>query len=251
MNLFKTAAEARATRYRVEPAGGVIGGWNTRYFGFDGATRVVPDDIDALFPVAFLVETDTSGEIPPHFHRADQFQVIVGGAGRLGKMPVSGITAHYAGTYTPYGPIVAEGNSVIFFTLRNGWDPGARYMPKSRAKLKPVARKYALGQPQLPIASELLASLPTVNSAPLIEPEANGLMASIIRVPPGAAFSGPDPALSRGQFWILVGGAMTHQGKQAGPLSCAFLSPEEPQFGMTASAAGAELLFLQFPRHDA
>ena len=65
----------------------------------------------------------------PHFHSADQYQVIVQGGGRLGVHDVGTVSVHYTDSYSAYGPIVAAGEGISWFTLRNAWDPGARYMP--------------------------------------------------------------------------------------------------------------------------
>ena len=82
-----------------------------------------------LYPMAFLVEKDPAAVVHPHFHSADQYQVIVQGAGRLGVHDVASVAVHYTDSYSAYGPIVAADEGVSWFTLRNAWDPGARYMP--------------------------------------------------------------------------------------------------------------------------
>src|SRR5215470_17255062 len=70
-------------------------------------------------PQAFLVERPyANARIEPHFHDVDQFQVVVAGDGRMGKKPVAPVTFQYADAYTPYGPIVANGHGISFFTLR-------------------------------------------------------------------------------------------------------------------------------------
>ena len=91
---------------------------------------------ESLFPMAFLVEQDPGKVVKPHFHQADQFQVVVGGEARMGTHDVTGIAVHYTNRYSAYGPIVATEKGVNYFTLRNGWDPGARYMPEQRLVLK-------------------------------------------------------------------------------------------------------------------
>jgi len=41
----------------------------------------------------------------------------------------------YTDAYSAYGPIVAGKSGIWWFTLRNRWDPGARYMPAEREVL--------------------------------------------------------------------------------------------------------------------
>lgn len=56
---------------------------------------------DAVGPVGYLVEQERNSTILPHFHQANQFQVVVAGGGLLGKLPVGPVTVHYAGAFTP------------------------------------------------------------------------------------------------------------------------------------------------------
>ena len=42
-----------------------------------------------MYPMAFLVEQDPGAVVGAHYHQADQFQVMVGGSGRLGTHDVA------------------------------------------------------------------------------------------------------------------------------------------------------------------
>jgi hypothetical protein len=64
-----------------------------------------------------------------------QFQVFVEGDGRIGAHTTTPPTVQYANGHTPYGPIVASAAGIQYFTLRQRWDPGAKYLPASRARL--------------------------------------------------------------------------------------------------------------------
>src|SRR5262245_41374714 len=54
-------------------------------------------------PSAVLVEDE--GVIRPHFHRVDQFQILVAGRAQFGKHEVEPVAVHYTDGYTPYGPL--------------------------------------------------------------------------------------------------------------------------------------------------
>jgi hypothetical protein len=69
-------------------------------------------------------------------------------------------------------------------------------------------------------------------------------------VPPGAAIAGPDPAQGRGQYWVVVGGAMRLDGETLGERSCVFVRPDEPPLRAVAGPGGAEIVAMQFPRKD-
>ena len=69
-------------------------GWNTPFIGKNRNTIApgeVPPADGVLYPVAFLVEKDAGAVVKPHFHSADQYQVVVQGGGSVtGPDPVSG-----------------------------------------------------------------------------------------------------------------------------------------------------------------
>jgi hypothetical protein len=118
--------------------------WHTLYLGttrYNMAPGTPDPAPDALFPMAFLVEQDPGGTANAHFHRQDQFQLVVGGYGMLGRHEVRPVTVHFTGAHTAYGPIRAsEDEGVAYFTLRNGFDPGARFMtiPENRVALRTI-----------------------------------------------------------------------------------------------------------------
>ena len=124
---------ARSTRRRQTSTG-----WNTAYIGANRYT-LPPDEKppadDTLYPMAFLVEKGPGAVTRPHFHQADQFQVVVAGRGMLGDHELRDGAVHYTDAYSAYGPIVAGKQGIWWFTLRNRWDRGARYMPAEREVL--------------------------------------------------------------------------------------------------------------------
>ena len=131
---------ARSTRRRQTATG-----WNTAYIGANRYTlppAEKPPADDALYPMAFLVEKWPSAVTRPHFHQADQFQVVVAGRGMLGDHDFSDGAVHYTDAYSAYGPIVAEKPGIWWFTLRNRWDPGARYMPAEREVLRAARDRH-------------------------------------------------------------------------------------------------------------
>jgi hypothetical protein len=198
-----------------------------------------------LYPVAFRVEQDPGTVSEPHFHQANQFQVFVEGDGFLGKTPVREVTVQYADAYTPYGPIVAGPNGVAYMTLRNGWDPGALFMPGAREQLRAFAKK-----PRAIVTATPVDSAPPTVSAreELIAPGADGLEAACWRIAPGETLTGPDPATGGGQYWVCLAGDDTNATTPMQRLSCLFLTPDEPRRTAAAGAAGLQMLVLQFPR---
>jgi hypothetical protein len=238
--LVTAAAEAAlATRRRAQSNGAAF--WHTTFIG---ANRYRPDAAplpapDAIYPMAFLVEQDAGVTVGAHFHQSDQFQVVVGGSGRLGTHEVEPVSVHFTGAFSAYGPIRAGAQGLHYFTLRNGWDSGARYMPGARGDL-PRARRHreALAGP---LGEE--SGFETV-----LAPKPDGLAAWRWRLPQGARLDGPDPESGRGQFWLVLDSTLERDRKSFGRHSCVFIGPDEPGLAVVAGAGGLDVLSLQFPR---
>lgn len=244
MTLIATAEAALANRRRAT-AGDGMGFWHTLYLG---TTRynMTPGDADpapdAVFPMAFLVEQDAEEVANAHFHQADEFQVVVAGEGTLGAHAVRPVTVHFAGAYTAYGPIRAGEGGITYFTLRNGFDPGARYM--MRGENREALRAVPGRRHREAVAGPLGAG----GSEVLLGPEPDGMAAWHYRVAPGECLSGPATDTGRGQHWLVVDGSVRRDGVVLGPLSCAFVYPGEAPFTAIGGPGGASLLAMQFPR---
>jgi hypothetical protein len=133
---------------------------------------------------------------------------------------------------------------VSYFTLRNGFDPGARFMTvrENRAALRSVpGRRHREA-----VAGPLPA--PADPSETLLGPDADGMTAWRFHLAPGKTIGGPDPAAGRGQYWVVTGGSLSHHGVRLGKLSCVFVYPYEPSFRAEAGTDGAEVIAVQFPR---
>lgn len=200
------------------------------------------------YPMAFLVEQPSSSVVRTHFHSSDQFQVVVAGGGLLGRHPVAPITVHYTNAHTAYGPIEAGEDGLHYFTLRNCYDPGARYIPEATEELKttPGRRPWQTTTPHVAPSG---AGLPREE---LLEPRADGLGAWLHRLAPGESLTGPDPALGAGQFWLVVAGTLRDGAAAAmPPLSLFFVGPEEAPLGTVAGPEGAQCVVMQYPRQPA
>lgn len=232
-------------------------GWHTTFIGENRLTRdaQAPEpDRATLFPMAFLVEKEPGAVVQPHFHRADQYQVVVSGGGRLGRHALEGVEVHYTDAYSAYGPIVAAEHGIAWFTLRNAWDPGARYMTSARAELRAArAEDYrhreAVAGAIHPMSDAELAAVAEVTCHPVLGPGPDGLATWHCKLPPSAELIGPDPSQGGGQFWIVLAGRLSTGGSPPlPPRSCAFVAPDDAALLVQTGAAGAEALCLQFPR---
>lgn len=93
----------------------------TPYFG----SSAEPDK-----PHASLNEPDPGLLASTHFHRVDQFQVVVGGKGKIGRHELSPYCVHFTRAYTPYGPLLSDAEDGLkFIVLRARHDAGSQRLP--------------------------------------------------------------------------------------------------------------------------
>ncbi|MDR3531712.1 MAG: hypothetical protein P4L90_14325 [Rhodopila sp.] len=231
-------------------------GWHTTFIGKNRNTlkegEAAPP-ADGLYPMAFLVEKEAAAVVHPHFHQADQYQVVVQGSGRLGIHDIASVAVHYTDAYSAYGPIVAADEGVSWFTLRNAWDPGARYMPEHRRQLREARAKYqhreATCGPLPPLTEQELVALTAPTSGAVIAETADGLGTWRYTVPANGSVTGPDPSTGGGQFWLVSSGSASVAGGALLPVqSCIFVAPEDAAAILLAGLGGADLICMQFPR---
>ena len=206
--------------------------------------------------MAFLVEKEAAAVVHPHFHQADQYQVIVQGSGKLGVHDVASVAVHYTDAYSAYGPIVAAEDGVSWFTLRNAWDPGARYMPAHRQQLRDARAKFqhreATCGPLPPLSDTELAALAAPVGEAVIAETADGLGTWRYTVPPAGSVTGPAPSTGGGQFWLVSSGsASVVGGALLPPQSVVFVAPDDAALVMAAGPGGADLICMQFPKRAA
>ena len=214
--------------------------WRTNY--------MVPPDEQPGQPQAFLAECGPQRVLRTHFHQNDQFQVFVSGDGTAGKHPIKPFQVHFARAFTPYGPIVANDAGVGFLTLRTRKDPGAQYLPEKREQLvstegrKPWQITSAVDFPEAaaPIAVKPLEGMQ----------DEFGLAGHAISMKPNATGLAPDPSNSNGQYVVVLGGSVMHDGAERKATTIIFVQPEEGQFKLQAGPEGLQAIALNFPKNN-
>jgi hypothetical protein len=202
---------------------------------------------DNGLPQAFLVIQPPSAVTPAHFHEPNQFQVFVEGDGRIGAHPTTPLTVQYANGHTPYGPIVASAAGVQYFTLRQRWDPGAKYLPASRAKLVTGNQRTRV-KGGLCVSSEAQRISRTAEAIDTVfTEETDGLAGWLYRMGPKQTCTLPGPAKGGGQYLVVASGTMVSGGVEYARHSVAYISPDETAFSVIAGVTGLDLLVLQFP----
>jgi hypothetical protein len=199
-------------------------------------------------PQGFLVTQPPGSVTPAHFHEPNQFQVFVAGSGRLGARPAPPLTVQYANGHTPYGPIVAGPEGLSYFTLRQHWDPGAKYVPGAMDKLKPgnqrtrMASGLELGDDGMRQAR----GAPQVET--IFEPEADGLAACLCRLGPHHTLPAvPQLTDKGGRYLVVAAGTIIHADRDLPKWSTIFVSQSDAIPELASGPGGADLLMLQFP----
>ncbi len=199
-------------------------------------------------PQGFLVHQPPNAITPAHFHEPNQFQVFVDGGGRIGAQTAAPLTVQYANGHTPYGPIVAGDQGVTYFTLRQRWDPGAKYVPANTALLKSGNQRRRL-KGGIGVGEESARCRRTQTAREtVLAPEGDGMASWIWRLGPGGEAVLPAPIDGGGQYLIVAAGTLAVDGRALGRLSTVFVSTEETAFTAQAGDDGLDLLVLQFPR---
>jgi rubredoxin len=216
--------------------------WNTTFM--TPPAPDVPQD-----PHAFLVESTKEDHFGTHFHRVDEFQVVLRGGGNMGKHALVPGLVHFARADTPYGPIGVADEGLQFLTLRACKDgSGAHFFPKGKETLLSITDRDPWQVSEHPVYEK------TNNAA--LRPFASikderGLAAYTIALAPGAKTSAPDPATTAGQYLLITGGSLKYQGKEHAALTIIFVKSTEKPFELEAGAQGLNALVLNFPKSRA
>ena len=251
MPFITSADDARAARKPIEVQGRTY--YLSPYMGtvptrgrYEPGNEVNDDGL----PQGFLVEQPAGAVTPPHFHDHEQFQVVVDGGGFVGKKAALPLSLHYAGGHTPYGPIVAGEEGIFYFTLRSRWDAGAKYMPASRDKLKPVKRKHRLAADIAVPGAEELKTASGDDCREVMEPLEDGTCAYLFSIGPGQSRSLETSVVAGGQYAIVVSGSAIEEGRILPRLSGLYRFRKEPPLSVTAGEQGAAVLLMQFSKDD-
>jgi hypothetical protein len=201
-------------------------------------------------PQAVLVQLEPAGAIRPHFHPVQQFQIAVGGDGRIGREPWRPGDVHYSDPYTAYGPISGSETGLQFITLRKEYDFGAYYMPESRHVRAEQLAAGRTGQ-QRSVTVATLATAAGTRPSPrwrtCLEDE-DGMTVKAA-APTGTEPAPPASVSGSGAFIVVVTGcirtaeAMLEQG------SIAFVPAGEstPALVAVPDAGAVNVCLLQFP----
>ena len=204
-----------------------------------------------LSPTMFLIEQCPHSKLATHFHRQNEFQVVVEGGGTFGAHYVQAITVHYAGAYTGYGPIVAGENGLSYFTIRSVFEQGAFMLPQDRDKMVRGPKKQMHSQTYPASETAALAARAGVETIELFPAQHDGVAATRLLLPPDGEVTAPAGAGSSGQYIMPVAGSLMHCGREFTRWEPIFVSADEPPLPLRAGAGGADVLYLRLATRPA
>ena len=199
-------------------------------------------------PQSFLVEQRGHWTLPTHFHLQEQFQLIVGGSGRIGRHAIRGGSVHYASAHSGYGPLVSEEQGIAYLTLRRISDTGAWYLPEQREHLiRTTKKRQRHAEPSSHLDADALRALREPITEAVMPCDPSGLAVWLLQLPPHARISAPvSPVPGGDRFYVLMQGGLRLQGDSLQGLATVFVSQEDT-IELEASSEGATVMVLQFP----
>ncbi|MGE0803482.1 MAG: hypothetical protein AB7G13_12735 [Lautropia sp.] len=200
-----------------------------------------------LSPLMFLVEQGPHSTLPSHFHRQNEFQLVVEGSGTFGSHAVDRYALHYAGAYTGYGPIVAGAAGLSYFTIRAVFETGGYMLPASRSEMIPGPKRQVFCTPFDAASTAALSGLDSATRIDLVADQPDRLAAQRILIPPHGKGVALDGRGTSGVFNVVLSGRITCDGAEIGLLESIFASADETPSVFTACDAGAEVISLRIP----
>lgn len=217
-------------------------------FSIHKAEWMESGDDPVLSPTIFLIEQPPRSTVVAHFHKNNQFQLFVDGSGEIGRYALGPVVVHYAGAFTPYGPLVAGPEGLKYFTIRAVREQGG-YLPTDLENRQRGPRRHEQTDPILvPEAGDLLA-LDTAVERILI-PADTGLEARTISLPPQGLFEGRHTPESEGQFVVVLAGTVEAADRKLGLWESLYVPASDPFPAIVAGPDGAHLVALSPPRRD-
>lgn len=250
MIICASRAQAAGTRQNYTTADGCqtsvetyMGTNRARIAGGGESEMPVGIDAGATYPMAYLVSQAPGSSLAAHYHQADQFQLFVGGSGRIGTHPLRPLTVHFAGSHSPYGPLVAGSGGLQYLTLRRNWDPGAQYMPQAAQRLRELPGRRHRAQTSTPFAldSPPAQDAGTIRMTRLLSEDAMG--AWLLQLGPEAEYAA---SASADCFVYVLSGHMAVREQVLACGACVFVSTEEDPLCLRTGASGARLVLAQF-----
>jgi len=210
----------------------------------------LPRDSEAsVSPTVFMAKWDPNRISTPHYHSADQFQLVIDGQGTIGRRAVAPYYVHFTRAYTPYGPLVAgERKGWTFLALRARRDGGSQHGSAAMEKLKRMPNRRPF-QVSKQVTFPLLEHDRYLYDVPEFKDE-YGLFVKMLALKSHGRLQSPSPAMSDGQYLVALEGSLVYGAKEYRGISVIFIKPDDPPFEIEAGSLGLRALILEFPKNQ-
>lgn len=199
-------------------------------------------------PQAYLVSQTAGWSIPTHFHLEDQYQLVIGGAGKIGVHPVRRGALHFASRHSGYGPVAAGSEGLSYLTLRAVTDSYLWELPENREKnLRELPKRQATVEPKV-FSGEQSRANDSLYVEEMIPPDGSGLGAWFLSSNQAEAISLPDQVSAGGRFLYVFEGSFTDGEHEFSAGSCIWLNPDESLESCQSGNNGVQICIAQFPR---
>ena len=218
-------------------------------------------EASGLSPTVFLVEQSAGSVLKTHFHRQNEYQIVVAGGGQLGPREATPFTLHYAGAYTGYGPITAGLDGLSYFTIRATFDSGALYVPEALGELKRGPKIQAHPDRISALDDATRSAIKDTITRRIIEKVNDNVLSDHVILAPGSSFNLRPVPQTAGMFVVLLGGAVAvpENGfddsntttRRLKSLESIFISSDEVlPLSVRAESLGCEFCVLHIPPID-
>lgn len=219
--------------------------------GVDGSRNVSTPLLgkrgNSKLPLASLVTFAPGRLSTPHFHNVPQYQIMLGGRGKLGRRDIKTNTVHFSRPNTPYGPFTAaDDSSLTCLIIRSRPDTGAQHDAEAIARLNQMPDRnpwqvtHDVTFPARGSQSVMMRSVPELH-------DKHGLATYTLSMKPGTTVVTPDPSIGEGLFVVVQSGNLIHEGKEAKAMTLVYVSNKEGPYEVLAGAEGLEGLIVRFP----
>jgi hypothetical protein len=178
-------------------------------------------------------------DVPPHFHHASQFQLLLKGSMQFSDRKMESLSVHYTDHDVPYGPFKPDSDHsmLILHAKPGGYSPmsdkEARKLINSRGRELEGCAREAKSEP-----------LPGGGSSKTLLSNDAGVSVQLIECPAGASFAGK-PAVY-GQYQLVLSGSVTVDGKRLGPDALRFVQGDKSEAALVAGPEGATFIVLTY-----
>ncbi|AFK62182.1 hypothetical protein TKWG_09280 [Advenella kashmirensis WT001] len=217
----------------------------TAYTGEDGTpfahkTVIIgPTKPTPSAPNAYLVEQAPLTTLPVHFHGYGQFQIIVDGAGKLGRHDLRVCTAHYAGQQTAYGPLRSGERGLSYLTLRAATEGAAFFMPAASHYRNPNIPRFERFGVEGALSNDGVIQT-------LLPEDTLGLGAWLLTVPEGQSVASPLLNNGSGRFYVVLDGVW-QMNPRLTRLDIVWTDANEAPLEIVGGQGGLKLMIVQFP----